>query len=102
MRLPLNDLLSMNESEVFTRLESACVIAVLIIDRVEDAVPVAEALLAGGVTAIELTLRTPVALEALRQIKRRFPDMLAGIGTVLRAEQVKQVIEAGGEFAVAP
>jgi 2-dehydro-3-deoxyphosphogluconate aldolase/(4S)-4-hydroxy-2-oxoglutarate aldolase len=92
----------MNESEVFARLESACIVAVLIIDRAEDAAPVTEALLAGGVTAIELTLRTPVALEAIRQIKRSFPEMLAGIGTVLRAEQVKQVLDAGGEFAVAP
>ncbi|MDB6170762.1 MAG: 2-dehydro-3-deoxyphosphogluconate aldolase [Chthoniobacteraceae bacterium] len=92
----------MNESQVFERLTSACVVAVLVIDRAEDAVPVAEALLAGGVTAIELTLRTPAALDALRQIRRAVPGMLAGIGTVLTPDQVKQVIDAGGEFAVAP
>jgi len=92
----------MNEPVVFTRLKAACVVAVLTIDRVEDAAPVAEALLAGGVTAMELTLRTSAALDALREIKRRFPEMLVGIGTVLHPEQVKQVLEAGGEFAVAP
>jgi 2-dehydro-3-deoxyphosphogluconate aldolase/(4S)-4-hydroxy-2-oxoglutarate aldolase len=92
----------MNESQVFERLTAACVVAVLVIDRAEDAVPVAEALLSGGVTAIELTLRTPAALDALRQIRQALPEMLAGIGTVLTTDQVTQVIDAGGEFAVAP
>ena len=92
----------MNELEVFSRLNAACVVAVLVIDRAEDAVPVAEALLAGGVTAMELTLRTPAALDALREVKRSVPQMLVGIGTVLRPDQVAQVIDAGGEFGVAP
>lgn len=91
-----------NESQVFDRLTSSCVVAVLVIDRVEDAVPLAEALLAGGVTAMELTLRTPVALDALREVKRACPEMLAGIGTILVPEQVHQVLDAGGEFGVAP
>ncbi|MDB6148612.1 MAG: 2-dehydro-3-deoxyphosphogluconate aldolase [Chthoniobacter sp.] len=90
------------ESQIFDRLATACVVAVLVMDRAEDAVPVAEALLAGGITAMELTLRTPVALDALREIKRIVPEMLAGIGTVLTPEQIAQVIDAGGEFAVAP
>jgi 2-dehydro-3-deoxyphosphogluconate aldolase/(4S)-4-hydroxy-2-oxoglutarate aldolase len=92
----------MSESAIFQRLEVACVVAVLILDRSEDAVPVAEALLAGGVTAMELTLRTPVALDALREVKRACPEMLAGIGTVLRPDQVTEVIDAGGDFAVSP
>jgi 2-dehydro-3-deoxyphosphogluconate aldolase/(4S)-4-hydroxy-2-oxoglutarate aldolase len=92
----------MNEAQVFDRLKSACVVAVLVMDRAEDAVPVAEALLAGGITAIELTLRTPAALDALREIKRAVPEMLAGIGTVLTPDQVSAVIDCGGEFAVAP
>jgi len=91
-----------NESQVFDRLASACIVAVLILERAEDAVPVAEALLAGGVSAMELTLRTPAALDGLREIKRAVPEMLAGIGTVLTPDQVKQVIDAGGDFAVAP
>lgn len=76
----------MNESQIFARLNASCVVAVLVIDRAEDAVPVAEALLAGGVTAMELTLRTPVALDALRAVKRAVPQML----------------DAGGDFGVAP
>lgn len=90
------------ESKIFERLSSACIVAVLIIDRAEDAGSVAEALLAGGVTAMELTLRTPAALDALREVKRTAPEMLAGIGTVLTLDQVRQVIDAGGDFAVAP
>ena len=95
-------MISENESQVFERLNSACVVAVLVIDRVQDAAPVAEALLNGGVTAMELTLRTPAALDALREVKRTFPQMLAGIGTVVTPDQVKQVVDAGAEFAVAP
>ncbi len=93
---------SSDEARVFERLQTTCLIAVLVIDREEDAVPVGEALLAGGVTAMELTLRTPAALGALRRIKKALPDMLAGIGTVLTPDQVTQVVNAGGEFAVAP
>ncbi len=92
----------MNETEVFGHIESAGVVAVLVMDRAEDAVPVAEALMAGGVTAMELTLRTPVALDALRNIKGAVPEMFAGVGTVLTPEQVAQVRDAGGDFAVAP
>jgi 2-dehydro-3-deoxyphosphogluconate aldolase / (4S)-4-hydroxy-2-oxoglutarate aldolase len=91
-----------NEIQVFDRLSSACIIAVLVIDRATDAVPVAEALVAGGVRAIELTLRTPAAFEALRKIRRFVPDMLAGVGTVLRPDQVTQAVDAGAEFGVAP
>lgn len=92
----------MSEPSIFSRLSDAYVVAVLILDRVEDAVPVADALLDGGITAIELTLRTPAALAALREIKRSLPEMLAGIGTVLTPAQVKQAADAGADFAVAP
>lgn len=92
----------MSESIIYKRLTTARLAAVLVIDRAEDAVPVAEALLAGGVTAMELTLRTTAALDALRLIRRACPQMLAGIGTILKTEQISQVIDAGGEFGVAP
>lgn len=88
--------------ELLTRLERTGVIAVLIIDHVEQAVPVAQALLAGGVDAMELTLRTPVALDALRQIRREVPEMLAGIGTILSVSQVDEVVAADAAFGVAP
>ena len=78
------------------------VVAVLMIDDPADAVPVARALLAGGVNAMELTLRTPAALDALRAIRAGVPEMLAGIGTILTPEQVQDVAAAGAAFGVAP
>lgn len=90
------------ERDVFSRLEGSGIIAVLIIEKVEHAVPVAEALLAGGVDAMELTLRTPAAIGALREIRAKVPQMLAGIGTILTTDQVQQVVDTGGAFGVAP
>jgi 2-dehydro-3-deoxyphosphogluconate aldolase/(4S)-4-hydroxy-2-oxoglutarate aldolase len=87
---------------VARRIAQTGVVAVLVIDREEDAVPLARALLAGGVDVMELTLRTPAALGALRAIRADVPEMLAGIGTVLTTDQVGQVVEAGGAFAVSP
>jgi 2-dehydro-3-deoxyphosphogluconate aldolase/(4S)-4-hydroxy-2-oxoglutarate aldolase len=78
------------------------VIAVLVIEDAELAVPVARTLLEGGISAMELTLRTPAALEALKRIRSDVPQMLAGVGTILRADQVKEVAAAGAEFGVAP
>lgn len=84
------------------RVETCGIIAVLVVDRVEDAVPLAKALLAGGVDVMELTLRTPAAIGALKAIKSAVPEMVAGVGTILTTDQVKQVVEAGGAFGVAP
>lgn len=68
----------------------------------EDAVPVARALLAGGVGLIELTLRTPTALESLALIAADVPDMLLGAGTVLSADQADAAVAAGAQFLVSP
>ncbi len=78
------------------------VVAVLVIDEIADVIPLAETLLEGGVSAIELTLRTPVALDALRVIRGRVPEITAGVGTVLTREQVREVKAAGAAFGVAP
>jgi 2-dehydro-3-deoxyphosphogluconate aldolase/(4S)-4-hydroxy-2-oxoglutarate aldolase len=78
------------------------VIAVLVIDRAEDAVPLAQALLKGNVNIMELTLRTPAAIDALKEIKANVPEMVVGIGTILNPDQVRQVDEAGAVFGVAP
>lgn len=85
-----------------THLHHTGVIAVLMIDEVKDAVPVARALLAGGVDCLELTLRTPVAMEALRAIRAEVPEMNIGVGTILNVAQVNEVKEAGAAFGVAP
>jgi 2-dehydro-3-deoxyphosphogluconate aldolase/(4S)-4-hydroxy-2-oxoglutarate aldolase len=75
---------------------------VLVVDRVEDAVPLAEALYAGGVGVMELTLRTPAALDALKAIRAGVPDMIAGVGTILTPDQVLQARDCGAAFGVAP
>lgn len=78
------------------------VIAVLMLDEVNDAVPVAQALLAGGVDCIELTLRTPSAMESLCRIRQEVPEMRIGVGTILTLQQVNEVKEADAAFGVAP
>lgn len=90
------------DAVVQQRVEADGVVAVLVVDRAEDAPPLARALLEGGVSTMELTLRTPAALDALRAIRAEVPQMLAGIGTVLTVGQVGQVVEAGGAFGVSP
>jgi 2-dehydro-3-deoxyphosphogluconate aldolase / (4S)-4-hydroxy-2-oxoglutarate aldolase len=87
---------------LLSTIETGGVIAVLVIDRKEDAAPVAEALQAGGITSLELTLRTAAGIEALKEIKKHFPALLVGAGTVLTPDQVKLVKAAGADFAVAP
>lgn len=84
------------------QLHQSGVVAVLVIDDVENAVPLAKALLDGGVNIMELTLRTPAAVPALQEIRKNVPEMTAGIGTILTPAQVKQVKASGGAFGVAP
>jgi len=78
------------------------VLPVVVLDRREDAVPVARALVAGGLPAIELTLRTPVALDAIRAISDEVPEILVGAGTVVTPGQAKQALDAGARFLVSP
>ncbi len=90
------------DSPLFQRIAAARVIAVLVVDSADDAVATAKALLAGGVDAMELTLRTPAALDALRAVREQVPDMLAGVGTIVTTEQADQALEAGAAFGVSP
>jgi 2-dehydro-3-deoxyphosphogluconate aldolase/(4S)-4-hydroxy-2-oxoglutarate aldolase len=80
---------------------AAPVIPVLVIDRIEDAVPVAEALVAGGLPVLEVTLRTPVALDAIRAMKS-VPGAIVGAGTVIDGALLDQAVAAGAEFLVSP
>jgi 2-dehydro-3-deoxyphosphogluconate aldolase / (4S)-4-hydroxy-2-oxoglutarate aldolase len=89
-------------TEIIQKIDDAGVVAVLVIDELKHALPLANALLEGGVNAIELTLRTPVALDAAIAIKKNFPEINLGIGTVLTVEQVKAIAGIGVDFAVAP
>lgn len=99
-RNPMNPLTP--ESEIGQAIAAARLIAVLVIDELEAAIPVAESLLKGGVTAMELTLRTPVALEAAATISSALPEMMVGIGTVLFPNQVDEAVSAGAAFGVSP
>ena len=89
-------------SNIFKKIERAGVVAVIVLDELKHTLPLTEALLAGGVNAIELTLRTPVALDAARIIKKEVPEMMLGFGTVLNIDQVKAVVDVGADFAFAP
>lgn len=88
--------------EIIKKIDDAGIVAVLIIDEVKHAVPLAKALLKGGVSAIELTLRTPAAMDAAAIIKKEVPEMTLGFGTVLTVDQVKAIADVGADFAVAP
>ena len=80
----------------------APVMPVIVIQKLEHAVPLAQALVAGGLKVLEVTLRTPVAMDAVREIAQAVPDALVGVGTLTRPEQFEQVAKAGARFAVSP
>ncbi|WP_432162031.1 bifunctional 4-hydroxy-2-oxoglutarate aldolase/2-dehydro-3-deoxy-phosphogluconate aldolase [Streptomyces tendae] len=83
-------------------LDLAPVVPVVVVDDLADAVPLARALVAGGLPAIEVTLRTPVALDAIRAITGEVPGAVVGAGTVITPEQVADVVAAGARFLVSP
>ena len=88
-------------TDLDTIMAAAPVIPVLVIERVADAAPIAEALVAGGLPVLEVTLRTPAALDSIRAMKQ-VAGAIVGAGTVLDPEQLDRAIEAGSEFVVSP
>jgi 2-dehydro-3-deoxyphosphogluconate aldolase/(4S)-4-hydroxy-2-oxoglutarate aldolase len=83
-------------------LQLAPVIPVVVIDEASSGEPLARALLAGGVNTIEVTLRTPAALDAIAAIARAAPDMIVGAGTVLNEGDLKAAVDAGARYALSP
>ena len=83
-------------------LQAAPVVPVVVINDLEDAVPLATALYNGGLRALEITLRTPVAVEAIKQIKQALPDAYVGTGTVIDKATFNASLEAGADFMVSP
>ena len=83
-------------------LRTAPVIPVITIDEAEHALPLAEALVAGGLPVLEITMRTPHALAAVRAIKQALPDAIVGAGTVISRSNFQQALDAGAEFIVSP
>ena len=90
------------EEPLERKIEEAGIIAVLVINDAEKAVPLARTLADSGIRAIELTLRTAAAMESMKRIIKDVPEMTCGAGTVLTTDQVQQVSSAGVDFAVAP
>ena len=78
------------------------IVPVVVLDDAKDAVPLAEALIRGGLPCAEVTFRTAAAEESIRRIAAKFPDMLVGAGTVLTTEQVDRAVGAGAKFIVSP
>lgn len=83
-------------------IENCGVIPVVVLEDADNAVPLAKALLAGGINICEITFRTAAAEEAIRQIALNVPDMIVGAGTVITKEQVKAATDAGAKFIVSP
>ena len=78
------------------------VVPVMVIHKLEHAVPLARALVAGGIRVLEITLRTPLAMEAIRTISREVEGVIVGAGTVTRGEELAEVAAAGAVFAISP
>lgn len=75
---------------------------VMVIQNLEDAVPLAQALVAGGIKVLEITLRTPIALAAIELISREVEDAIVGVGTIANPAQLKAAEDAGAVFAISP
>ncbi|MCQ8182432.1 bifunctional 4-hydroxy-2-oxoglutarate aldolase/2-dehydro-3-deoxy-phosphogluconate aldolase [Methylomonas sp. SURF-1] len=91
--------MSVSIKEVMT---TSPVMPVMVINKLENAVPLAKALVEGGLKVLEITLRTPVALDAIRQIKAEVPGAIVGAGTIINVQTLHHAIEAGAQFIVSP
>jgi 2-dehydro-3-deoxyphosphogluconate aldolase / (4S)-4-hydroxy-2-oxoglutarate aldolase len=92
----------MNTLNVLEVMRTGPVIPVIVIEHLAQAVPLAKALVAGGVCVLEVTLRTPLALAAVRAIAEEVPEAIVGVGTLTRPEDISEALEAGARFGVSP
>ena len=90
----------MNKKSIMQRIEKTGLVPVVVIEDIDNAVPTARALLAGGIDMMEITFRTACAKEAIRKVNEEVPEMLVGAGTILDLLQVQEAISAGAEFIV--
>jgi len=88
--------------DVLKRFSDCGIVPVVVLDRADDAVSTAKALLDGGVDIMEITLRTPAGIEAICRVSEECPDVLVGAGTVVTLDQCKRAVEAGAKFIVSP
>lgn len=89
-------------TDLYHFVDACPVIPVIVIDRLDTAIPLAKALVAGGITTLEVTLRTAHGLQAIRDIAEHVPDAFVGAGTVCNAGQFQAVVDAGARFVVSP
>ena len=87
---------------VMERLANSIVVPVVVLDKVEDAIPTAKAMAAGGVDTMEITFRTACAPECIKAVAEACPDVLVGAGTIVNLEQCKLAVEMGAKFIVSP
>ncbi len=88
--------------DMIEKFQELKIVPVVVLERVEDALPLADALIAGGLPVAEVTFRTDAAEEAIRTIAANRPDMLVGAGTVINVDQCKKALAAGAKFIVTP
>ena len=88
--------------DILKKIEAIGIVPVVVIDDAKDAVPLAKALMDGGIPAAEVTFRTAAAEDAIRAIRAAYPEMLVGAGTVLTDEQADRALQAGASFIVSP
>ncbi len=89
----------MNLDEIIA---ATSVMPVMVVDKVEDAVPLSRALVAGGIRVLEITLRTAAALDAVKAIRAEIPDAIVGVGTIATQDQLNAAVAAGAQFGVSP
>lgn len=88
--------------DVLQRLAASVVVPVVVLDKVEDAVPTAKAMAAGGVDTMEITFRTACAPEAIKAVSEGCPEVLVGAGTIVNLDQAKLAVQMGAKFIVSP
>ena len=88
--------------DVLKTISESQIVPVVVLENAEDAVPTARALLAGGITVMEITFRTAAAADSIKAVAEAVPEMLVGAGTVITLEQCKKAVECGAKFIVAP
>ena len=87
---------------VMERLANSIVVPVVVLDKVEDAIPTAKAMAAGGIDTMEITFRTACAPDAIKAVADNVPEVLVGAGTIVNVEQAKLAVEMGAKFIVSP
>ncbi|MBK5200153.1 MAG: bifunctional 4-hydroxy-2-oxoglutarate aldolase/2-dehydro-3-deoxy-phosphogluconate aldolase [Spirochaetaceae bacterium] len=88
--------------DLIDKLTRAGIVAVVVFEDITTVIPTMQALVNAGISAIELAQRTPISLDAIKLVKKEFPKVLIGAGTVIKVDQIREVKAAGADFAVAP